>query len=166
MLSNPFSKGDAPAASDEEYEDLFVSNPTSDFLFILNAQYQLDTVAAKLNGPTYKPSDEDRIAIFQLLGFSFKPTKSLLEKMTADKFGPLRALKRAERAQAVDAAAKFASDLTAVEERVRARASTAEQVEALQTSSRTLGDFLAIASASGKYTIPKLEIAPGAAPLL
>ena len=66
--------------------------PTSDFLFILNAKRELDAVATKVGAPAYKPNDEDRIAIFQLLGFSFRPTGKLMDKMlTLSPSAPLAA---------------------------------------------------------------------------
>ena len=81
--------GDSAAvAPPEEYDgigDPGFFQPTSELLYIQNARRELDAVRAKLGAPGYKLNEEDRIAIFQLLGFSFKPTRVLMEKMLEPK---------------------------------------------------------------------------------
>ena len=152
-----------PKVDDTGGGDFLIIAPTGDFLFILNAQLQMDEVAAKLAKPGYALNDEDRIAELQLMAFSFKPTRTVLEKMV-DKFGPLRALKVDDRATAAELAGKFAAQLLVVEDACRARAPAGEQVDALRAASSTLSEFLKVAAT--KYDIPKLEVAPGAAKLL
>ena len=81
--------GDSAAvAPPEEYDgigDPGFFQPTSELLYIQNARRELDAVRAKLGASGYKLNEEDRIAIFQLLGFSFKPTRVLMDKMLEPK---------------------------------------------------------------------------------
>jgi len=81
--------GDSAAvAPPEEYDgigDPGFFQPTSELLYIQNARRELDAVRTKLGASGYKLNEEDRIAIFQLLGFSFKPTRVLMEKMLEPK---------------------------------------------------------------------------------
>ena len=145
---------------DDEGEDLFVT-PTSDLLFILTAQSQLDEISRKFATPGYSLNDDDRTAVLQLLSFSFKPTAVLLAKMS-ERFGALRALRRRDRTKAAGVATEFAARLQAVEQSCRDRATPSDQVAVLRAASDSLGDFLAIAET--KFVLPKLL--PFQAPLL
>ena len=136
--------------------------PTSELLYIQNARRELDALGTKLGAPGYKLNEEDRIAIFQLLGFSFKPTRVLMDKMLQPiPSAPLAALRATDRDKGVDLTAQFGLQLTALEDRNRGRAPAAEQAEAAQAARDLLAEFLGVAAT--KYKVPELVVQPGAA---
>ena len=162
--------GDSAAvAPPEEYDgigDPGFFQPTSELLYIQNARRELDAVRAKLGAPGYKLNEEDRIAIFQLLGFSFKPTRVLMEKMLEPKpSAPLAALRATERAKGAELTSQFGQQLTELEERNRGRLPGAEQAEAARAASELLADFLELVAAA-KYKVPELVVQPGSAPVI
>ena len=156
-------KEKAPAAERDEPYDNFVMAPTNDLLFVLNAQYQLNEVASKLSRPGYSANDDDRTAVLQLIGFSFRPTAALLHEMT-QRYGAFRALRRPERTKGVELAAQFGADLAAVQQSCRDRAPPADQAAALRAASATLGEFLALSAT--KWETPKLPSDGVSSPLL
>ena len=139
--------------------------PTSELLYIQNARRELDALGTKLGAPGYKLNEEDRIAIFQLLGFSFKPTRVLMEKMLEPKpSAPLAALRATDRAKGAELTSQFGQQLTALEGRNRGRVPGDEQAEAARAASELLADFLKVAAA--KYKVPELVVQPGSAPVI
>lgn len=163
-------KGGDPAAvaAPKEFDgigDPGFFQPTSELLYIQNARRELDALGTKLGAPGYKLSEEDRIAIFQLLGFSFKPTRVLMDKMLEPRpSAPLAALRATDRAKGIDLTSQFGLQLTALEDRNRGRVPGAEQAEAARAASELLADFLGVAAA--KYKVPQLVVQPGAAPVI
>ena len=130
--------------------------PTSELLLIQNAKRELDAVAVKVGEQGYKPNDEDRIAIFQLLGFSFKPTRLLMDKMLEKvPSAPLAALRASDRAKAVELASRFSGRLTALEDKNRERAPAADLAEEARGASRLLAEFLEVAAT--RYKVPELD---------
>ena len=139
--------------------------PTSELLYIQNARRELHALGAKLGAPGYKLNEEDRIAIFQLLGFSFKPTRVLVDKMLEPRSSaPLAALRATDRAKGAELASRFGQQLTALEDKNRGRVPVAEQAEAARAASELLADFLGVAAT--KYKVPELVIQPGSAPVI
>ena len=135
--------------------------PTSEFLFIQNTRRELDAVAAKVGADGYAPNDEDRVAIFQLLGFSFRPTTKLMDKMLeASPSAPLAAVRAADRARGVELASKFDTQLTALADKNRARAPAADLAEAATGASSLLAGFLDLAAT--RYKVPALPDMPNA----
>ena len=139
--------------------------PTSELLYIQNARRELHALGTKLGAPGYKLNEEDRIAIFQLLGFSFKPTRVLVDKMLEPRSSaPLAALRATDRAKGAELASRFGQQLTALEDKNRGRVPVAEQAEAARAASELLADFLGVAAT--KYKVPELVIQPGSAPVI
>ena len=166
-------QGKDPAAvappEEKEYDgigDPGFFQPTSELLYIQNARRELDAVRAKLGASGYKLNEEDRIAIFQLLGFSFKPTRVLMERMLEPKpSAPLAALRATERAKGAELTSQFGQQLTELEDRNRGRVPGAEQAEAARAASELLADFLELVAAA-KYKVPELVVQPGSAPVI
>jgi hypothetical protein len=163
------SKGDSAAVeAPKDFDgigDPGFFQPTGDLLYIQNARRELDALGTKLGAPGYKLNEEDRIAIFQLLGFSFKPTRVLMEKMLEPKpSAPLAALRATDRVKGAELTSQFGQQLTALEDRNRRRVPGAEQAEAARAASELLADFLKVAAA--KYKVPELVVQPGAAPVI
>lgn len=156
--------GEAPKEFDGIGDPGFFQ-PTGELLYIQNARRELDALGTKLGAPGYKLNEEDRIAIFQLLGFSFKPTRVLMEKMLEPKpSAPLAALRATDRAKGTELTSQFGQQLTALEGRNRGRVPGDEQAEAARAASELLADFLKVAAA--KYKVPQLVIQPGSAPVI
>ena len=147
-----------PPAYGDEGESFFIT-PTDDLRFILEAGAQLDEVARKLAQSSYTPSDDDRVAVLQLLSFSWKPTSKLVAKMS-ERFGALRALRAVDRAKASEIASAYAASVAAVEQACRERAPPQEQVAALRAASASLADFITVCAT--KFEIPKLAAATAA----
>tara|TARA_B110001452_G_scaffold197469_1_gene167390 strand:+ start:167 stop:898 length:732 start_codon:yes stop_codon:yes gene_type:complete len=129
--------------------------PTSEFLFVLNARRELDAVADKVGAEGYTPNDEDRVAIFQLLGFSFRPTSKLMLKMLeASPSAPLAAVRAADRAKGVELAIQFDTQLTAIADKNRERAPSADLAAVARGASSLLAGFLEVAAT--RYTVPAM----------
>ena len=160
-------------------DNFILLNPLdNEFLKLRLTQAQLDDLTRQFGAANHKYSDDDRTMVFQLLGFSFKPTVKLLERMIKP-MGVMYDIEGADRAKGMDIAAQFGEQVRSrpscfarcqrdavadaseafvcaqvlvLEERTRSRAELEEQLETLKTLSGLIDAFLRVAAT--KYAVP------------
>ena len=77
----------SPAFAETGRSDFILLNPfDNEFLKLQQTRLQLDDLARQFSAAKYTANDDDRVMVFQLLCFSFKPTTKLMDKMI-QKFG-------------------------------------------------------------------------------
>jgi hypothetical protein len=146
-----FSSTAVPRSANADGSFILLNPFDNEFLKVRNAQLELDALSRQLSKPTYQQNDDDRTMVFQLLGFQFKPTSKLMDKMIVP-YGLMYDLTDADRAKGQEIARNFAESVLALEERNRARALVSEQLEVINGLSGLIDRYLEIAAT--KYDVP------------
>ena len=132
--------------------NFILTNPfDNEFLKLRNAQLELDSLSRQFAKASYQQNDDDRAMVFQLLGFQFKPTSKLMDKMIQP-YGLMYDLTDEDRAKGQELSKRFGEGVLALEDRNRARAPVSEQLVAINGLSGLVDRYLEVAAT--KYDVP------------